>query len=211
MQNFPQTWEGEGKLLAQAEKINLEAEALDPLDPRPAAELLRIKFHQFNATPEEFEKAFQHAAALNPDSYGVYDVKMQYLSPEWRGDNQRLLAFGHQCLETENWRGGIPMTLIKIHEQLAGQTPDADAYFAQPAVKKDINDVFAPHLLNFPDDMNKRCTYAKYAMRCEDWATAKAQFDIIGDAFDRSVFPSKELYEHDRDKAARLALRASKP
>ena len=62
---------------------------------------------QFDATPEDFNRAFEHAAALNPDNYTLYDRKMEYLKPEWRGDSDRLLAFGRECLETENWRAGI--------------------------------------------------------------------------------------------------------
>ena len=201
----PEDWRGEGGLLAKAEKINIEAEALDPTDPRPSAELVRIKMLQIDATREDFDRVFQHAVSLNPDNYTLFDRRMDYLKPEWRGNRDELLAFGRECMETENWRAGIPMTFIKIHEYLADHTADPDTYFTERGVREDIRDVFGPHLLNFPDDVKTRCNYAHYAMRCDDWATAKAQFDIIGDKFDRSVFPSQGLYEHDREKAARLA------
>jgi len=209
--NVGSSWEDQSPRLRDAMKYLDRAEKIDPTDPRPRDNVVVIQFYMPGGTPEQFEQAFRRAVELDPDNLNMYDWKMRYLSPDWHGDEQKLLEFGHQCLATENWRGNVPFKLIEIHEILASHTTDTAEYFARPEVWQDVADVYEGHLANFPTDVKRRCEYAKYATKCGKWVIAHRQFDVIGDGFDQSVFASKASYDYLRKKAARLAASGTQP
>ena len=148
---------------------------------------------------------FSRAIENNPDSLDTYRRRLWYYSKENSDTNERLLTFGRECLDTQNWRGGTPTILIEVHERISLQTPDRQAYFRQPEVWHDCTDVFEGALLNFPNDIHGRSQYAKMAMACGQWLIARRQFQILGDSPDISVFVSKSSYEYLRRKANRLA------
>jgi hypothetical protein len=125
------------------------------------------------------------------------------------GTLDELMNFAHQCIATENWKGGIPFVAIWAHERAAELTGDRSVYFKKPAVWNDVQAVYEGLLVNYPDQLSRRCEYAKYACLCEHWDVADRQFKVIGDQPVMDVFGSETSYRYLRRKAERLAQDAA--
>jgi hypothetical protein len=209
----PDFWVRHKDRLKKAEAIMLTAEKIDPNDGRVAYGLFNLQglLPPRQRDAEAFESWFKRAVEIEPDNAQNYDRKLFFLSPNWTGSAEEMLAFGRDCLKTENWRSNAPMMLVRVHEELATLSGDAQKYFTRPEVWEDVKQVYDGHLVNFPDDVKRRCEFAKYAAKCERWATANEQFKLISDAFDPGVFASKTAYDYLRRKAARLAGEATQP
>jgi hypothetical protein len=211
--NGPEFWAGQIKALKQPESILLDAQKIDLTDNRIAAVMLQVKSLSVGDPqgPAEFEKWFRRAIELDPDNVALYQLKLEYLSPQWQGNEEQLLQFGRQCLQGENWRSGAPLLLIRVHERLASESSDAQEYFSKTDVWLDVQQVYEGYLLSFPDDTKRRCEFAKYAAKCGNWPAADQQFKMIGDNFDSTVFASRASYDYLREKAAKLTAAMTRP
>jgi hypothetical protein len=204
----PEGWRLFGERLEAARRELEEAWRLDPDDPRPGARLIVV--HMGLSTGRNaMETWFRRAVAADPDDWTAYNNKLYYLEPKWHGSHDEMIAFGRECLDTQNWRAGIPFMLVDAHETVArqdgGPGVDAKAYYADPAVWRDVRAVFDGHLVNAPDDVRRRSQFARYATLAERWPEADAQFRILGDNADYAPFGGKGTYDYLRRKAARLA------
>lgn len=209
----PAGWKTQAVRTGNAEKLLRQASQIDPADPRPPFYMLWVKLYQ---GPEggglkEFDEWFRRAVVLAPDNYQAYAVKLKYLSPQWYGNSSEMLNFGRECLKTENWRAGIPLILVQVHEQLASESADLTEYYANKDVWQDLRDAYEGHLVNFPEDLRQRCAYAKLAARCQRWDVVSRQIALIGDKPDLSVFGSQTSWDYLRKKARRLGSASSQP
>jgi tetratricopeptide (TPR) repeat protein len=202
----------ESARLAEAESAQLAEEAwkLDPTDVRGPRVMIILKIKQ-GGDREEMETWFRRAVEANPDEPDVYRRKLIYLSPERHGTHEDMLAFGRECLKSENWRAGTPMILVQVQRQLADESADGSEYLHRPDVWADIRDVYEGGLLSFPEDTRRRSEYAKLATQCGRWDVAHKQFDILGDKPDMDVFISKASYEYLCRKAKRLGGKVPAP
>jgi hypothetical protein len=189
--------------LTDAEKLFTEAAGLEPTDPRPGSWMVWVKNVQ-GGDRAEMEKWFARAMAADPDDLVACRNKLQYLSPAAHGSHEDMIAFGRECLKTENWRGGLPYLLIDAHEAVAQDSGDAKEYWARADVWADVEAVFEGAVLNFPDDVFRRSQYAKWAAQCGHWDVADRQFERLADRAVVGVFGSKSSYDYLRRKAARL-------
>jgi thioredoxin-like negative regulator of GroEL len=72
---------------------------------------------------------------------------------------------------------------------------EQDDYFRQPAVWKEIQEVFDFHLKAYPEDLDARSWLAWYASEAGQNETAIKELTIIGDRWTRSPWETKERYE----------------
>jgi hypothetical protein len=71
------------------------------------------------------ERHFREAIRARPNLYMAYAQKYQYLLPRWNGNNEKLLAFGKEYLETHAWSDRVPdLCLSAINEVRSGMSDD---------------------------------------------------------------------------------------
>ncbi|MDB5172377.1 MAG: hypothetical protein JWN51_1150, partial [Phycisphaerales bacterium] len=206
----PPLWKQVLPQLKEVEALLQEAWRLDPRDPHAPSLMVGVKMYESEdgGGEEAMELWFHRAMESDPDSYEACVAKLAYLSPAWHGSAGQMLGFGRECLATENWRAGLPLILVQAHNRLSEGAPDSRQYFERPEVWADIREVFTGAVLNFPNDVNLRCEYAKYAAKCGQWDAAHRQFEIIGDKPVLAVFGSQASYDYLRKKAKHLAAQA---
>lgn len=209
----PEGWKGFHAKLAEAEAALTKAYELDPSDPRAATHMITVKLGQGDqgGGREAMERWFERAMDANPDNVNACWSKLYYLRPRWHGSHEDMLAFGRECLATENWRGGVALLLAQAHEEIAEETGDAKEYYEQPAVWDDLRALYAGGLANFPHDHRRRARYALIACRSGKWDVAAAQFKALGDRPMYDAFGGKAMQEYYARKAARLAGGAGAP
>lgn len=201
----PQSWRPADPQLRQAEEALNAAWSIDPSDASIATLMIDLKRVDGSNDRQGMEDWFRRAMDANPDDYEACVRKLDYLSPFNHGNPRDMLDFGRECLNTQNWRGRVPLILVRAHEFLANQSGDTKVYFSRPEVWQDIFDVYEGALLNFPNDRLDRSMFASYAAKCGRWPDARRQFERLGDKPDLTAFGSMASYDYLRRKAARLA------
>jgi hypothetical protein len=193
--------------LATARAALEKAWELDPSDHRAPTIMIGVTMGE-DAPRRETEKWFRRAMEANPDNREACWKKLYALYPRWGGSHAQMVAFGRECMATQNYWGRLPDILFDAHAQIAKERPDADAYLASPAVWADIEAVHRTFLDAFPTSPWApwyRNRLAKWAVECQQWDEAVKRFGEIGDTPDLSVFRSKAVYNYYRKKAQNKA------
>jgi hypothetical protein len=156
----------------------------------------------------EIEKWFIKAIEANPDHLPAYRAKMYFLEPKWYGGPDQMLAFGHECLATQNFAAGIPMELASAHEALSRYSGASYNSKPQPQYFQDNADAwedicagFVPALALAPDDYHDRSLFARYALWCGQYDEANRQFKLLADHADLGVFGSQAQFNKLRNEA----------
>lgn len=199
----PAGWKGFQDWLTEAERHLEAAWKIDPDEPR-AGELMITVCMGLGGDRQKMETWYDRSLKADPDHFDAAARRLYFLYPRWHGSHQEMVDFGRQCLATENWRGGIPFTLVFAHDAIASEVGEKE-YFLKPEVWNDIQRVYEGYLLNAPNDIARRTQLARFATRAERWAEAHEQFQILADHADFATFGGKPTYDYFKRKAARLA------
>ena len=183
----PEGWKLFGERLDVAEEALTKAWEMDPNDPAAATRMLTVELGQGKGR-EVMETWFARAMKANPDSRDACFAKLYYLEPKWYGDAKLVLAFGRECRDSKNWYATLPFLLITAHQELVNYAPDKAAYYRDPVVWQDLQSVYRPYLLAFPERAEARNYYAFFACQCGQWSEARRQFDLLGDKVIPAVF-----------------------
>lgn len=124
-----------------------------------------------------------------------------------------MLAFGRECVATQNFTPGIPLQLTYAHMTLAtyhglptnGVTPDPAYYKGNAVAWADIQAAIDPILDVYPTDASYRTILARYAVLCGQYDEANKQFKILGDKVDATRFASPAEMNAMRQEAAEHA------
>ncbi|OAI51258.1 hypothetical protein AYO44_04995 [Planctomycetaceae bacterium SCGC AG-212-F19] len=201
----PERWKLFEERIGEAEKA-LEAawkevaERQSLLKPTIATEMIMVEAGQGRGR-ERMELWFKRAMLADPDNSKACSAKIFYLEPKWHGSPKVLLEFGNECLQTENWESTVPIALTLAHTALSRYVPQTriDEYWAQPAVWRDVQKVYEPYLKRDPQDRYRRSVYLHWAVKCQQYAGAQRQLDILGDNYSR-LFYNAEEYEKAKAK-----------
>jgi hypothetical protein len=174
----------------------------DPNDARIAS--LMILVQMATGSRADVDTWCSRAMEVDPDNLNACLRKLMFLSPAWYGSSEDMIAFGRECLHTENWRAGIPMVLARAHRSAADASGDVKTYYARPEVWEDLSAVYEGQLVNFPDDTKRRSEYIIVAARAEKWDVVRAQFELLGDRGDLATFGGRATMDYYRDKGIRL-------
>jgi hypothetical protein len=215
-----------GGPFAQAVEALKAANDLDPTDYRAATAMLSLLVHPggrpaFNADDasgglsEEIDRWYRRAMDANPDNYEACLLMLEYHQSDWRsgdGGVQAVLRFGRSCAAGGNYYGRIPFILAEAHLVAAQSTGNRDLYLRDPAVWREIHDLYETHLALFPDQDYYRSGYAKWAVDCSRWEEAKRLFEGLtkGEAPDMRPFGSEEVFQLYQQRAAEGWARAKR-
>jgi hypothetical protein len=163
--------------LAEAEKTLTAGWEADPNDTRCSGEMLQVKKSQgeIGGGRQALELWFKRVTEVNPGDVFAYQSKLDYLINS--SSLEEAIEFGHECLNTQNWRAGLPYLLAQIHNRYSLDHP---GYFSTAAYWKDMEDVYEGCFLNFPDDAEHRNEYVMFALRAEKFDIVQQQIAILG-------------------------------
>lgn len=184
--------------LDNAREAYLRAWEKDPCDAVTATKIMSC-FAAIGELPE-MERWFQRAMILDPNNYRACTIKANFLKPKWYGTQEQYLEFARTCYDTMNWDARLPFFLVDAHRQLGGVegSPEAQAYYAKTNVWHDIRSVYEPYLSLHPEKTWDRTQYARYAVWCQQWASAKEQLDILGENVHARLFGGTNSLAHLR-------------
>ena len=151
-------------------------------------EMLTVELGQGQGR-DRMELWFGRAIQANPDDFLAYSAKAYYLSPEWYGSDDDLWNFGVKCAATQNWSAKIPMILVDIMvSYLWKKHPEILADQEKWAV---VESTFRGYLAHYPRSNYYRSVFARCAVIGGHWAVAEEQFKLLGNDWDRIVFPGQ--------------------
>ena len=195
----PSAWPTFFAYIAVADEALTNAWNLDQNDERIPTLMIRVAEARQKSRPE-MEMWFQRAMAINPACYDACQYKLHYLTPQWYGSRDDMLAFGRECASSTHWRGTVPLILPEAHWQYWTFLDASEAktnYWTRPDVWPDIAQAYNRFFELNPKDTSYDYAFASYAYRCQQWEkfielTAKLKpvdYAYFGgkDAFDRMV------------------------
>jgi hypothetical protein len=188
-------WKTFAERLDLAEKSLTKAWELDPGDDRSAVVMIVVAMGK-EQEKDQMELWFTRAMTANPNSYEACKAKRNFLEPKWGGTPQDMLAFGHECLNSTNWGGMVPLTLVDAHQSLAGYLDKDDQvrYWKQPEVWLDIKAAFDKYLQANPEDTTRRHWYVLWAFRAGQWEELNRQVELMGPV-NHAFFGGREAFE----------------
>jgi hypothetical protein len=194
------------KRLTEAENALTEAWRLRPDDARTAEHLLEIE-KGIGGDRANMELWFDRAMKADGNNYNACWTKLEWLMPKWYGTVDEMLAFGHACRATNNWRAGITLLAADAHiSYCAGLGPAERAkYLGSPEVWSEIKLVYDEYLKHYPLNHAARSKYASLAFNAYHFPEAHAQFEILGNRLTTWSYQSLplEALKRMRDQAAR--------
>ena len=170
------------KNLVEARKAYEVAWKLRPDDSRTAAGFLGIE-KAIGGERAVMEKWFGLAMNADGDNRDACLQKLDWLDPKWHGTAEEMLAFGHQCRDTKNWRAGITLLYCDSLLRMEGILPPEErvGYLYKPEHWAGIKAVFDEYLAHFPSDDIVRSKYAVMCRLAVHPLEGHAQFEILGD------------------------------
>lgn len=186
--------------LLDAQKAYREAWEARPNDARTADGLLSIE-KSIGGDRATMELWFERAMQADGSMVSSCLTKLDWLDPKWHGSLEEMLAFGHACAETKNWRDGITLLAGDAHRRYCSLISQRDAYqyLRKPEVWSEIQAVYDEFFKHYPDNAVARSKYASICTLGGYYAEAHAQFVILGDRLtswpDFPFFPLPTLKE----------------
>jgi hypothetical protein len=167
--------------LKESQKAFNEAWKLRP-DARTAEYLLEIE-KAIGTDRAVMELWFDRAITANGDSRSACFTKLDWLDPKWHGTSAEMLAFGHACAETKNWRTGITLLAGDAHlrHYITLQPVDRFTYFSKPEIWSEVQSTYDDYLKHFPADNVARSKYAVLCYFAAHYHDSTDQFKILGD------------------------------
>jgi tetratricopeptide (TPR) repeat protein len=156
------------ELILAREDLNT-AHRLNPKDPNSAALMIGV-YMGLKMEEEEMEEWFQAAVKADPQSVFPYLYKLTFLSPKWRGSNEKFLGFADEC--AQNSPGGA-VSYAVLHAYLregAENTRDRKAFYNEPQIKALMDELFDRWLKDFPNSVVARIEQAAVQTDLGNWA-----------------------------------------
>lgn len=194
-------WKGFEANLAKADATLRKGWEVDRTNVKLPIAMISVCMGE-SAPRKEMEKWFERAMKIDPNSYAAVMAKAYYLLPKWLGTPEELLSFGHECVETKEWGGEIPLALVWIHHQLRSYyRVDAEKYYTNKLVWRDFQASYDRFFQLNPKDVEKRYDYARDAYKCGQYKVFIEQVRAIGSPTDYDKFYGREKFEEMMKKA----------
>lgn len=196
-----QGWIGFSNNLAVAQDAFEHAWKLDPKQSDIADQMITVVLGQ-GGDRDRMELWFNRAMEANTNDYAACSQKLYFLEPKWYGSDEEQLAFGRECVQSTNWGGRVPLTLVDAHDSIDGRY-DGDArtnYWKRPEVWSDVQTAFNRFFELNPSATNWYHNYVLYAYRAEQWDKLNELLPKLGPV-NYSYFGGKEEF----DKMVQLA------
>ncbi len=174
-----------------------KAHALDPSDPIVPARLIDVA-RGLGSEPAEMEKQFQRAIQADQTEYQSYYCKLNYLMPKWYGTEQIMLNFAREAARRAPPKSLIPFALAEAHWELYFRSNDRASYFKNPAVWKEVREVYQRLSTDFPDSKRIHNWFAVTAYLSADHETARRELRFVGNHWLEEAWGDKKYFDKVR-------------
>lgn len=188
------------KRLRLAEKYLTRAYEIDPTYSIAPCKMITVAKVHPDLSDEDVEKWFKRAIQANPADPEPYSLKVNYLAPKWGGSIEKRFAFARDTFKNAPVDSMAPKILAQVHWSIYDTTKDVN-YFKQKRVWTELKAVYTELVKRYPDSMNRHNWFAKTACLAEDFETARAEFKIIGDRWEQSVWNTHESFDFHKNAA----------
>jgi hypothetical protein len=190
-----QGWEGMNENLAVAEQALERAWEINPNEVKIPIRMIGVELGQGKGR-DRMELWFQRGMKIDTNSIEVCKSKLYYLEPKWYGSESILITFGRECIESKEWGGRVPLTMLDVHEAIANyrKTDERTNYWKQTSVWLDVRDAFERFFELNPDARGWYHNYAWYAARAERWDKVQELLPKFGRT-NYSYFGGKEKFD----------------
>jgi hypothetical protein len=186
-------WKGFKEYLGDAEKSLTQAWQADSENALTAVEMLQIA-RGMGYDRKKMEMWFRRAMVADPDCFVACRTKLEYLLPRWHGSEEEAREFGLECLSTNNWVGGLPLILVKAHENIAPPPLDRE-HLKEAQVWDDVQAVYKAMLDKYPNSVSGRMGFALVARKCVGPAEGMRVFYPIREVAWKPSFNSEKEYK----------------
>ena len=199
-------WKGFREKLSVADAAFRKAWSLNPKDSRVPTQMIEIAVC-LQRDRNEMELWFKRGMELNTNDYELCSEKLRYLKPEWYGSCEDMVAFGRQCVASNNWGGRVPLVLADAHYYCA-QKLEKDQradYWHQPDVWPDMQSAYERFFELNEDASSFRYSYAYYAYACGQYREFNAQMKLIRDKdgkIDTAFFGGEDAFGKMMERAS---------
>ena len=147
-----------------------------------------------SAEPAEFDSIYNEGVKFEPTYWPLHREKATYLLPRWHGEEGEWMAFLNDASDKIGGDEGNMTYFIVAGEML-------QYYWGQPVYKK--NDISLDRIKEGYRAMQKICgsnnlydnRFAAFAFFAEDFQTANAALNEIGDKWEKDVWRKKEIFD----------------
>ena len=145
-----------------------------------------------NLDRKEMEKWFQRAMTADPNHYKACEAKLRYLRSHGSQDDR--LAFGRQCLRTENYFAGLPFVLVSPQRPSRSKLPE---YISTNEIAwADVREYYERALRIWPMDRELLSEFAVYCAAVGEWSAAKNHLaPLKNKPALKSMFPTRKDYD----------------
>jgi hypothetical protein len=115
---------------------------------------------------------FKRVMELDPSDYAACQTMLNYLMTQSQDSRDAILDFGHECVQSTNWSGYVPITLVDAHIAICNKYTDESEqtnYWKQPDVWPDIKTAYDRFFELNPNATDIYKNYAWYAYHAEQW------------------------------------------
>jgi len=191
------------KLLKDASEALMQAERLNDRDPEPPS--LMIAVAQGLTLPSQgMEQCYAEAVKRCPMNFGARARKLDYLALKWSGSWEEQGEFVKECTQDAE---KFPLAgTIQAHSR--AEMDFRSKYYRYLRNKKqwaNIKEAYTRVFEHYPDLIEPRLELAYLAYKADDYATAREQFDAVGDRWTDNYYWS-DLSTYHRFRAITLAF-----
>jgi len=174
-----------------------KAYALDQSDPIVPARLIDVA-RGLGLKHEEMEKQFQRAIRADPTEYQSYYCKLNYLMPKWYGTKEIMLSFAREAARRAPPKSLVPFVLAEAHWELYHRSGDRTSYFKNPAVWKEVREVYETLSTSFPDSKRIHNWFAVTAYLSGDHETGRRELRLVGNHWLEEAWGDKKYFDKVR-------------
>ena len=173
-----QGWALMRERLALAARDLDAASALDPANPLPSWLLLSAA-RPMGADPQTMDRHFRRALEYDANFFQPYVERLQDLMPKWGGSEEAMFAFARDAVKRAPRGSAIPFLLVEAHrEKGCNIVKDCPAYYRDPAVWAEIQQVFLRLMEDFPGSALWPSRYAQAAQVAGRLEVARLYHDL---------------------------------
>jgi tetratricopeptide (TPR) repeat protein len=181
------------RLLTAKEYLE-KAYSLNPSDPFSPAYLIIVAMG-LGLEREEMEKQFKRAIQADPTDQLAYSTKLNYLMPKWHGSEEEMFSFAREAVKRAPSDSRVPAILTDAHWEMYERLGSMRSYFGNPAVWKEMKEVYLTLSKRFPNSNRIPNWFAKTAYLAGDYDTAREELRMIGNDWLEEAWDNKKSFD----------------
>lgn len=168
------------KELHRLAKSDLEkAYALNPSNPHPPRQLIRVQRAMDASDRQTTDRYFNQAVATAPAFYWAYRAKLENMMPKWGGSWDEMFRFAAKTAGSSPPKTLLPHIYAYALEEVGKRSGDAEKFYSRPDVWETLDKIYSQIISDFPRSARWRVLFAKTA-----WTAGKTDkaMQLLDDA-----------------------------